>query len=63
MDICSRKAFAYVLKDQTMPTILSSYKRFLKDAGKEPFMVQGNNAFNAKEFQDFNTKRNIPVLT
>ena len=26
-------------------------------------MVQGDNAFNAKEFQDFNTKRNIPVLT
>ena len=63
VDICSRKAFAYVLKDQTMPTIVSSYKRFLKDAGNEPFMVQGDNAFNAKEFQDFNTKRNIPVLT
>ena len=63
VDICSRKAFAYVLKDQTMPTILSYYKRFLKDAGKEPFMVQGDNAFNAKEFQDFNTKRNIPVIT
>ena len=46
-----------------MPTILSSFKRLLKDAGKEPFMVQGDNAFNAKEFQDFNTKRNIHVLT
>lgn len=61
VEIESRKAFAYVLKSETVADVLKAYKRFLKDAQHEPFLVQGDDYFSAKEFVAFN--ENIPVVT
>jgi hypothetical protein len=68
VEISSRKAFAYVLKSETVSDVLKAYRQFLKDAGPRerpevPFLVQGDDYFAAKEFQAFNAKKEIPVLT
>lgn len=63
VEINSRKAWAYPLKDETMPTILASYKRWLDALKDEPWKIEGDDAFAAKAFQDFNRKRNVPVKT
>lgn len=63
VEISSRKAFAYALKSETVADVLKAYKRFLKDADHEPFLVQGDDYFSAKEFVAYNDKKNIPVVT
>jgi hypothetical protein len=63
VEINSRKAFAYVLKDEKMDTIVAAYKRFLRDAGHEPFVVEGDDAFRAQAFRRFNDSKGIPVVT
>lgn len=63
VEIESRKAFAYVLKSEAVADVLKAYRQFLKDAGHVPFLLQGDDYFSAKEFVEFNAKKNIPVIT
>jgi hypothetical protein len=63
VEIGSRKAFAYVLKLETVPDVLDAYKTFLREAGHVPFLVKGDDYFSAKDFVAYNAKKGIPVLT
>jgi hypothetical protein len=62
VDILSRKAYAYPLKNNKMESILDSYAEFLEDAD-EVVVVQGDNEFNNKKFKDYNEFKNIIVMT
>ena len=68
IDILSRKLWAFPLKDNTMPTVLSTYKKFLKSIGltAKPkqvsvrlSMVEGDMQFAAQEFTSYNDSKQI----
>ena len=68
IDILSRKLWAYSLKDNTMPTVLSTYKKFLKSIGltAKPkqvsvrlSMVEGDMQFAAQEFTSYNDGKHM----
>ena len=68
IDILTRKLWAFSLKDNTMPTVLSTYKRFLKSIGltAKPkqvsvrlSMVEGDMQFAAREFTSYNDSKQI----
>lgn len=63
VDILSRKAFAYTLKDGKMETILEAYEKFFIDVGEQPNSVAGDDFFNNKEFEAFNHEMLIKVYT
>jgi hypothetical protein len=68
IDILSRKLWAFCLKDNTMSTVLSTYKKFLKSVGltAKPkhvsvrlSMVEGDMQFAAQEFTSYNESKQI----
>ena len=68
IDILSRKLWAFPLKNNTMPTVLSTYKKFLKSIGltAKPkqvsvrlSMVEGDMQFAAQEFTSYNDSKQI----
>ena len=70
IDILSRKLWAFPLKNNTMPTVLSTYKKFLKSIGltakPKPAqvsvrlsMVEGDMQFAAEEFTSYNDSKQI----
>ena len=66
VEITSRKAFAYPLRNNRMPTIIEVYERFLKDvedAGGVVNGVQGDDEFSAAEFVRLNRERRIGLRT
>jgi hypothetical protein len=63
VEVNSRKAWASPLKDGRMPTVLKAYRPWLRGLPETPLLVQGDNAFAAKEFVDYNASKNIPVRT
>jgi hypothetical protein len=67
VEICSRKAFAYVLPSENVGDmsmyILAAYKTFLQQAGHPVTLVKGDDYFSAKQFIEFNQQKNISVYT
>lgn len=61
IDILSRKAFVYPLKDNKMTTILNAFQEFVED--NEVVKVQGDNEFNNKKFRDYCDMKEIVVIT
>jgi hypothetical protein len=68
VDILSRKAWAFPLKDHKMDTLLGAYKRFLREVGlaRKPAnvsarlsMVEGDNEWNAQAFRSYNAGMQI----
>ena len=68
IDILSRKLWAFPLKNNTMPTVLSTCKKFLKSIGltAKPkqisvrlSMVEGDMQFAAQEFTSYNDSKQI----
>ena len=62
VEITSRKAFAYLLKNNRMPTIVAAYKKFLDDV-QMVRGVQGDDEFSAAEFVRLNEERRINLRT
>lgn len=62
VNILSRKAYAYPLKNNKMDNILESYEEFLEEVDTV-VMVEGDNEFNNKQFQAFNDAMKILVMT
>lgn len=62
VNIISRKAYVYPLKNNKMENILEAYANFIEDA-EEVVMVQGDNEFNNKKFLDYNEFKSIVVIT
>ncbi|KAF6251599.1 hypothetical protein COO60DRAFT_1675174 [Scenedesmus sp. NREL 46B-D3] len=50
-------------KGVTWRFLLLAYKKFLKEIGVTPFLIQGDDYFAAKEFTAFNESRDIPIFT
>jgi hypothetical protein len=63
VEVNSRMAFAYVLKDTKMETILASYRKFLQDVQDKPQFVKGDDEFSARKFVSANEAQNINVIT
>lgn len=63
VEICSRKAFAYVLPSESVEDVTATYKTFLQQAGHAVTLVKGDDYFSAKKFREFNQQKNIPVYT
>lgn len=61
--IPSRRAYAYPLKSEDIPTLLVAFAKFLHAAPAVPSVIQGDNQFNAKEFVSYCTARGIEVRT
>ena len=59
-NVLSRKAYAYPLRSGTTSSILTEYKRFLKDA-KTVKGVIGDEQFGAQGFLKYNVERGIEV--
>lgn len=63
VDITSRKAFAYVLKNGTMSQTLDKYEEFINDVGHQVFTVSGDDFFHNDEFIAYNDELGIRVYT
>jgi hypothetical protein len=70
IDILSRKAFVLPMPNHTIPTILKTYKKFLKMLGVNIHkiqynikMIEADDEFSPYEFVDFNHGLNIRVDT
>jgi hypothetical protein len=63
VEVNSRRAFAYVLKDTKMETILASYRKFLQDVQDKPHFVKGDDEFSARKFVAANDAKDITVIT
>lgn len=64
IEILSRKAFAYALRNSTMAQVLESYQKFVtKDSGHTVLQVAGDDFFSNKAFTDFNKEHKIQVTT
>ena len=62
VEIGSRKAWVYPLKDNTVAGVLTQYRKFLADVGaKSVIYVEGDAFFGAKEFVAFNAAEGIEV--
>jgi hypothetical protein len=61
VELCSRKAWAFPLKDEKMDTILSVYKPWLASLKTRPYKIEADNAFSAAAFREAN--KGIPVIT
>ncbi|KXZ46502.1 hypothetical protein GPECTOR_43g939 [Gonium pectorale] len=63
VDILSRKAFAYPLKDGRMSTVLGVYEQFMIDVGEPVNSVAGDAFFDNKAFRTFNETLMVAVYT
>jgi len=63
IEICSRKVWGYVLKSENVADVLDAYKKFLSDVKHDINFIKGDDYFGARQFKEFNNKKNIPVLT
>lgn len=63
VNIITRKAYVFPLKNNTMPEIIKAYKAFLEIVQNKVEIIQGDNEFNAKEFISLNDSHNILVST
>lgn len=62
LEMCSRKAFAYLLNKGDAPTVLAAYKTFV-EAGYSIKSVQGDAFFDNKIFKEYNASNGIYVRT
>ena len=65
VDVLSRKAYAYPMKNRSMDTIIGAYTTFLTEAGAAGPInsVTGDDEFSAKAFADLNKRENIQLYT
>lgn len=67
VDILSRKAFAYPLRNGKMETVLIAYNKFLReveeDEGGPVNSVEGDNFFKNKSFMNINDEQQINLYT
>jgi transposase len=63
IDIHSRKAYAYPIKNNRMTTILQAYEHFINDAGTQVRVVEGDDEFSSRAFRDFNASLGVMVVT
>ena len=64
IDILSRKAWVYPMKNHTMDTILVNFKKFEKDLDPlRPVFIQADDGFNKKAFKDYLASKDIALTT
>ncbi len=63
IDIPSRKMHIYPLKDRKTESILDVLNKFVKDVGREIFMLEGDDEFSNAKIIDFCESKNIIITT
>ena len=63
IDIPSRKMHIYPLKDRKTESLLEVLKTFVKDIGRDIFMLQGDDEFSNAKIVEFCDSKNIIITT
>lgn len=64
IEILSRKAWVYPMKNHTMSTVLANFKKFEAElAPMQPVLVQADDGFAKKDFKDHMAAREITLKT